>query len=205
MLIIGLSGKIGVGKTAIADKLVGLFEQGRRVSFADALKKEAAEIYGFDHELTKTADGKNTMVCSDLLPGESASVRQILIHHGRKRRDEDPYYWTDRMNDTLRELYDYGCDAAVIDDVRFPDEVDFLLKFGAGSLLVRIEPYRGWKPGPHAQDESETALDCAPQSWPDRRFDLTIRPSFGKNGLNEAVRIISRYIVIPPMREEVAS
>lgn len=192
MIIIGLSGKIGVGKTAIADLLTACFFRGCRVAFADALKVEAAEIYGFDHALTKTAEGKDTIIQSALLPGGSASVRQVLILHGQNRRSDDPGYWSEIMYTRLVQLAQLGCSAAIIDDVRFENEMDFLLKFGAGSILVRIEPYPGWVPGQHAQDESETALDH------EKRFDLILRPDFGPDGLAEAVSTIANYIVVTP-------
>lgn len=182
MILIGLSGKIGVGKTVLARELCSRSEQSLRLSFAAALKQEAAARYGYDPLLNETTAGKESMVRHRELVGGEASVRQILIAMGQERRAENPEYWCDRLAHVVGVLRGAGARMAVVDDVRFPNEVALIRRLGG--MLVRVEPYDGWKPGPCAQDASETALDNG------RGWDLVARPAFGADGLRQAANEI---------------
>lgn len=182
MILIGLSGKIGVGKTALARELCSRSEQALRLSFAAALKQEAATRYGYDPLLNETAAGKETMVQHPDLVGGAASVRQILIAMGQERRAENPEYWCERLRDAVAALALAGMRMAVVDDVRFPNEAALIRR--RGGMLVRVEPYDGWKPGPCAHDVSETALDNG-VGW-----DVVARPVFGVEGLRQAANEI---------------
>lgn len=182
MIIIGLSGKIGTGKTCLGRELVSRIDNGVRLSFASALKHEVAELYGFDVQLCHSAAGKATMIRHEDLPAGFCSVRQILIDHGRRRRMENPEYWVEKLARILDVLGQAGVNMAVIDDMRYPNEAGMLR--GRDAWLVRVEPYATWKPGAFADDPSECMLDMG-VGW-----DLVVKPDFGPVGLRCAANQI---------------
>lgn len=188
MNVVGLSGKIGVGKTAIAvcmvDTLNAYFGEGRavRLSFADDLRREAADMFGFDPSLALTQTGKRAMVQHPDLPGGLGTVRDALIYLGKTRRREHPGYWAERLDVRLNALESGGTILAVVDDMRFADELQMLRT--RGGYLVRVVPYTSWEPGPHAGDESETALDGR-EDW-----DQWVRPKYGRDGVLNAASAI---------------
>lgn len=162
--VIGLSGKIGCGKTTVAQMLVDSLPGAVRMSFGDPVKREAAAIYGFPVELAYLEDGKSlefvlSIAGKTLMGKDTATVREVLQYHGTQlRRAQDPWYWIDAMRqqiDATDALY------VIVDDVRFPGEAD-LIKAYSGGALYRLDAYPGWKPGPYAGHESETALDDYP-------------------------------------------
>jgi hypothetical protein len=157
MLIIGISGKIGTGKSEVAKILLeDLPRKTARLAFGDALKHDCADRFGFALALCYSQEGKLEYIIHPDLPGGCMQVRQILQWYGQKKRQEHPGYWVGRWSALLQGL-PADTEYVVVDDVRYPDEkagVD-----GRDGLSVRLTPWPGWKPGPHAEHESETALD----------------------------------------------
>ena len=183
MILIGLSGKIGVGKTVLARELCSRVENGVRLSFAAALKQEAAARYRYNPLFNETAAGKEELVFHpDLKPDGYATVREILIGQGHIRRVEDPEYWCKRLVAALDALQLAGIRMVVVDDLRFPNEVATLRMRDA--YLIRVEPYEGWRPGSHAESPSETSLDCC-VGW-----DQIVRPEYGPEGIRQAANDI---------------
>ena len=179
MRIIGISGKIGVGKTTVAQHIIALFQGWQITSFAELLKQEAARQYHFDLLLAYSKKGKETPI--KLPDGTVKTVRELLQWYGTevvRARDRD--YWVRAMEQHLA-IARHKIDGLVIDDVRFPNEANLVrLKKG---LLVRIEPYPGYAPlSDHA---SETALDVY------KGFALTLRPEFGEDHLRRAAEKIA--------------
>lgn len=188
--IIGLSGKMGTGKSTIAANLMALIPGAVTLSFAGPLKREAAAIYGFPEALAYSESGKKTMV---VLPDEGekimgkgmATIREILQAHGTLRRQEDPEYWGKQMDKALDVLEGNGVKAVIVDDLRYPSELRLLARRGA--RLYRIEPYPGWAPSETSQHASETALD-------DYAFwDSHFMPERGLSHLDAISAIIAGY------------
>lgn len=193
MLVVGLSGKIGTGKTGLAKALVNRFPDGMavRVAFGDLLKQECAEACGFPVGWCYNQKDKETRLVlvprflRYLFDQDYAFVREMLQVYGTGyRRKQDPGYWVVAMGKALDELKFSGVRVAVIDDVRFQDEADMVL--GLGGILYRLMPYDGWAPGPFAGHESETALDGF------EGFAKWLHPSFGD--LGECSSCIFQYI-----------
>jgi hypothetical protein len=180
MRIIGLSGKIGVGKTTIAQYIIELLKGWQIASFADLIKQEAARKYDFDPALAYSKAGKETVI--KLSDGSRKTVRELLQHYGTDVvRAGDRDRWVRVMERNLM-IARGKIPGVIIDDVRFPNEA-LMVRRRAG-LLVRIEPYPGYiAPSSHI---SETALD----KW--RGFMLTLRPEFGAEPLRfAATEIVS--------------
>jgi len=175
-MIIGISGKIGCGKTVLG-KLIARRHNFRRESFGDLLKAECSMVYKYPLSWNYTQEGKAQLIYGDItLPEMPMTVRQILQWHGTEvRRKQDPDYWVDQMRvdlKTLQRSYPEGeILNVVIDDVRFENEARMVKEMGG--VLIRIQPYKDWQPGPHAEHESETALDDQ-KGW-----DMVLSPKFG--------------------------
>ncbi len=165
--IIGISGKMGVGKTRLACTLCDLHPGWVRMAFGDPVKDEISEVFGFSRRLCNTALGKSTGVSTHqavdhpgaggkLPPRLIMTVREVLQWWGTDvRRAQDPDYWVKAMAARLDDLPGDAC--VVFDDVRFPNEARMVRE--RGGLLVRLLPWNGWKPGPNADHYSECALD----------------------------------------------
>jgi hypothetical protein len=171
MRIIGISGKIGVGKTTVAQHIALSREGWQITSFADRLKQEAAKQYHFDLRLAYSDNGKETLI--KLPDGSRKTVRELLQWYGTevvRARDRD--YWVRAMEQHLA-IARHKIDGLVIDDVRFPNEAALIKRWRG--LLVRIEPYPEYSlASDHA---SETALDGY------KGFNLTLRPEYGVSHL----------------------
>jgi len=152
--LIGISGKIGVGKTITAEILRDAGLVDRVLAFGDPVKVEAAGRFNFDVRLCY--EDKDQVILHQDLPGGAMSVRRILQWWGTDvRRREDPLYWVKRMGEWFAQMDPH--ERLVIHDVRFREEAFWIRE--AGGYLARIEPYPGWRPGPEANHQSEVDLD----------------------------------------------
>jgi len=187
MKIIGLSAKMGCGKSTIAEMLLTMISGAVRISFGDVLKREASQIYGFPLELCYSDAGKKSTVVLDgdknPMGRDMATVREILQFHGTDyRRKQDPNYWIKQMDAALARMLASNCPCVVVDDVRFKNEAEYLQSVQAN--LFRIEAYPGWTPGPNAGHASETDLD----DWD--AWNIVFRPGKGLEHLNAIARNI---------------
>lgn len=189
MKIIGLSGKMGVGKTTVANMIKELVPGAERVAFGDLLKREVAER--FDVPLFTLYWNKNAELRAGVhrlsrgWPVERPimTARELLQWYGTDLiRAENPDYWIVAMREHLRSLR--GVPLVVIDDARFPNEAELVKELGG--TLVRIEPYPAYAVSADvAGHASETALD----DW--QAWDMVFRPEFGEDRL----RFVAKSIV----------
>jgi len=167
MKIIALSGKMGTGKTTLANLICSLVPCSQRVSFADTLREEVAEHFGFDLEFVRSTAFK---FHSFRIGARTLTGRELLQWWGTEiRRKANPDYWIEKMALMLD-----SCDAPliVVDDVRFFGEAFFIQE--DGSSLYRLDPFPGWNPGPNSGHDSETALDNYPS------FTARFSPEYGQ-------------------------
>ncbi len=193
-MIIGLSGKTGTGKSTIALNIADIIlEQGGRAEilpFALVLKRECARRFGFPLGLALSQEGKSQVIFHPELPNGCMTIRRILQWYGTDVcRRRDPDHWVKIMR-VLVDGIKSGT-TIIIDDIRFPNEADFVLE--RGGYLVRVHPYAEWEPGADAGHKSETILD----DWAGIHggwWHFEIYPEHGREQLFDCARQIIRAI-----------
>ncbi len=153
MNIISFSGRIKSGKTASVDTICLLDSRFERVSFASIMKDMYAREMGI-----------NRVILDDVL--EKEKHRRGMQEFGDKKRKADRYCFAVALINTLNPNGYYG-----IDDQRYLEEVEVLMKLGAVPYGVFAEPHhraaRGWVPNPDVDNHlSETELgDLNAETW----------------------------------------
>lgn len=156
-MLVGISGKIGTGKSTVAKTLSRLFGPNATVmGFGDALREEVAAVLGLGVPDVRAPvfKGRLFTVGARLMTG-----RQVLQWWGTDvRRAADPGYWArEAVKRALTWLKDHNGGPVIFDDVRFPSEAEAI--HAHAGLVFRLEPHEAWRPGPGAGHESETSLD----------------------------------------------
>ena len=185
MKLIGISGKMGTGKTTIANMIKEIVPNSERVAFGDVLKRELANKYGVP--LSVFYYNKDVVIHATPERREVAwpeardtmTARELMQWYATEFvRATNPDYWIVGMREYLRSLR--GVSLVIIDDTRFPNEAAFIKD--SGGVLVRIEPYSGYTVDPGiASHISETALDNR-QEW-----DAVCKPEYGVDSLKKTV------------------
>ncbi len=136
---IGICGKAGTGKTAVADHLLKKYGY-KRYAVADEVKRIAVRLFKM-----KKKD------------------RKLLQDIGFKMREIRPSVWIDFLIDQIK-----GKDKIVVDDIRYPNEYEALKKEGFKMIRViadrelsikRLTKRDGTAAVERLDDESETAMD----------------------------------------------
>ena len=141
VMLIGISGKKRSGKDTVGAMVVEwLNEHGfdaAQVAFADQLKEEVAEATGVNRRMQEM---------------DKERWRPILQWWGVEFRRHyfGQDYWVRKMMEKLLVMDE---DVAVVTDVRFRDEADFIR--ASGGFVVRVERETGLQDG----HSSETDLD----------------------------------------------
>ena len=147
-MVIGITGWIGSGKDTIADYLVN-FHQFRRDSFAGTLKDAVAAVFGWDREMlegrTKEARQLREQVdtwWAERLEMPHLTPRWVLQYWGTEvcRQGFHDSIWIASLENKLRNK----TGNTVINDCRFPNEVDIIRKQGGKVVWVSRGPLPEW-------------------------------------------------------------
>lgn len=139
-MVIGIAGKMGAGKDAIAAILIRKFGFVRR-SMADPLRWEVSQALGLrmapdcaPEEITRIIEcGRWTPEAVHQKPTPH-QIRRVLQWWGTEyRRDQDANYWTDRMRESLSMHSGH----VVIPDIRFANEAAMVRALGGQVWIVR--------------------------------------------------------------------
>ena len=139
MILVGLVGPIGAGKTTLAQRLVDQWGF-TRIGFADVLKDEVARTIPRTLRAYVRAmypDTAEENVASNVLQllwlTRDEFSRSLLQEWGTElRRAEDPDYWVRQWVIQAKSF-----SRVVTDDVRFPNEAQMIHTMGGS--LVRIQ------------------------------------------------------------------
>lgn len=136
-VIIGLSGKRGSGKDALAAKLAPY--GWSKVSFAEELKQRTRE----DFKLTvdHTDGNLKEMPCGFINDeGKKLTPRDIMTLCGKYYRSIDPLFWVKSAFRKLENLAPVEIRKIVVTDVRFANEVAALRNHGAFIARINRDP-----------------------------------------------------------------
>lgn len=149
--ILGISGKVGAGKSSVA-RMLANWSNGKAevigiTSFAEPIKTICHDVLGLSFaQCWGTHQDKETMT------PYGKSARRMMQDIGmlfREKFGEDVF-----AKATIRQARRMPCLLVIIDDVRFPNEIAAIRRAGGKVIrLLRHEPTTG------ARHESETALD----------------------------------------------
>ena len=138
-LYIGISGKMGSGKSTIRDEIIKSLDSLKcdTVSLAAPIKRVEKVIY------------------KDLGIEHTKKDRQLLIQLGMWGRGIDPDFW---LKQAVKMMKKSKADVVICDDVRFLNEAEW---FDNNGILLRLEgKQRGDNVNPEFADSiSETQLD----------------------------------------------
>lgn len=149
-MLIGISGKKGVGKSSAANFLVKTYGY-RKVSFADKLK-EYSEVLIPGITSKMTLQNKEKPFFKN---GETR--RDFMIKFGQFMRYYDDRYWIKEAGIDRIEWPDI-----VIDDVRFNNELEHIKSLGGKIIRVNRYPKLNVYGPEELDDPSETELDNHP-------------------------------------------
>lgn len=125
MKIILLSGYAGSGKTTACTLLTEILKPCVSVAaFADAVKDQVAELYGFDRRLCDTSSGKQSV--QNTIKGKK-TVRDLLIEHSAAMKFEhrNSGYWADIVVERMHESANKD-GAWILHDWRYKRELQTL-------------------------------------------------------------------------------
>jgi len=141
-LYIGISGKMGSGKTTLTNGLINNIDLGghtttERVSLAKPIKDIQDSIYS---QLSMDMEGEKD--------------RDLLIALGMWGRGKDPDFW---LKKAVEEMQRVDSRVIICDDIRFINEANWFKKNG---ILMRINgEQRGSNVDHNTSNVTETALD----------------------------------------------
>lgn len=129
MIVLGLHGCAGSGKTTLADALVKL--GWTKVSFAYPLKKIVVELFDVTMEQLTDPDLKTVLDTRyNMTPRKLMQVFATECIRDQIQSD----FWVKKMKTYLHELDAKGVSHVVIDDVRFVDEAQLIRSMVTGSV-----------------------------------------------------------------------
>ncbi len=122
--VLGLAGRMGAGKDRVADYLTTEYRTVKRFAFADALKAEAANLFGVD---------------TDTKPYPE-HVRWLLQEWGVRQRDQEGVdYWSKQTALEIQAEEEAGA-LLVVTDVRFQNEMNTIRNLGGRVAFVYAPP-----------------------------------------------------------------
>jgi hypothetical protein len=135
-----------------------------RVAFADALKQDIAQHYQIEIPENKDAPlngfeskGSSSSLGSSL--SHRLSFRDLCISHSRAKKEENKYYYCEKVHHQILEHLKRG-DHVFITDWRFPEELEYFQREDFKSFqLVTIRVFRAHFPIPDRNIISEHSLD----------------------------------------------
>jgi len=184
-LIIAFAGRKQSGKSTSADFLLSEYRsismEYERYAFADTLKKVCIDVLGLTPEQCYGSDAQKNELVNCYWSGQQCTAREVMQIVGTDWfRTMQANVWADS---TIRRILNDGPDLAVIEDCRFPNEVEAVKN--AGGIVIKLN--RDLYTSDHS---SEKALD--EDQYDHSNFDLVINnQDMTKEQKND---IIFRYL-----------
>lgn len=144
-MIIAFAGRKQSGKSSaskfLKDEYYRIFEHDfseqynyEYYSFADLLKKVCVDILGLTPEQCYGTDDQKNELVNCQWNGKQLSAREVMQTIGSEWfRTMQPNVWADA---TIRKIQKDKVDLAIIDDCRFPNEVEAIKR--AGGVVIKL-------------------------------------------------------------------
>lgn len=170
---IALIGAPGSGKSTVAEKLCE--PGGVKIAFADALRREVAELlvpiatlYESAGDYGEPASDVDFILDDMANPKRKDAFRAILQQWGMMRRAADANHWVTRVTDVIDPILagDSGV-TVVVDDCRMPNEYDVLKARDFRFVRLEAGPHLRLQAPEQRQHESE-------RYWPNFQVDLVL-------------------------------
>ena len=147
-MILAISGKKRVGKNFLSQGLINQLEKmglrAKNYAFADELKKELDPLFLLNAGVSAFTED----------PAEKELCRSVMIAYGTGYwRKKDPDHWIKKLAAQLKK--DEQVDVAIISDVRFPNEINWLKSIG-GKIIYLIRKDDSGNEFPPAGIDEET-------------------------------------------------
>ena len=170
ILIFVISGKAGTGKDEVANILLNHYENSLIISYAFYLKNYAMNILGWDgNSSTKPRDFLQAIGCE-------------LI-----KNNIDDKMLVRRVIEDIK-VYSYFYDVIIIDDARFPSEIDDIKKNFKNVYSIHMKGDKKILTDKQSHHISETSLDHY------YNYDFEIENDYNKNDLTKIVNQIMESI-----------
>ncbi|MDD3759156.1 MAG: hypothetical protein PHN76_13500 [Advenella sp.] len=155
-IVIGLAGRARAGKNTVAEILQSIDSGFCQCAFADALRVEVIDAFRVSSDLFNNDDLKERkdlalaiVRCDDVEFIDRMTAlghnliaprtpREIMQLWGTEyRRNQDSYYWIDRLSAFIHEQIKSGARKFVVTDVRFEDEAQFIKQMNGSVWLIQ--------------------------------------------------------------------
>jgi pantothenate kinase-related protein Tda10 len=126
--VIGISGKIGSGKTTLRNALTAEFPEYSCVSFAENVRRNVSLLTGIHVENMRTTEQKN-----EIVKGFHKTLGRLLQDVGEGLRQKvGENVWVESLFSTFDENSHW-----IIDDTRYENEVEKIRS--CGGIVIRLE------------------------------------------------------------------
>jgi len=178
-ILIGLSGKMGVGKDYIAQNIILPYLEKRNIKTL---------IIAFADQIKVNTSVKNNISLSKMYDTKNEDIRKLLQKEGTEN-GRDKYgnnIWIDYVDKWTDVYSKKGIQAFIITDCRFKNEVDYIKK--NNGVIIRIEaPLRNKERIYKEKDSLEIQKHISEIDLDDYKFDNIINNDYISNEENELI------------------
>ena len=132
--LIGIAGPMRSGKSSIATFLTAWEGGAIVIPMAGCVREEAAFLFFGKHKSPKAEWDALELVRKDAC----RPILQAIGHGKRNLINED--YWVDAWNRRYNRLRSYSDALVVVDDVRYPNEVERIIELGGRIVQLKCSP-----------------------------------------------------------------
>lgn len=177
--LIGLSGKMGVGKDYIAQNIILPYLEKRNIKTL---------IIAFADQIKVNTSVKNNISLSKMYDTKNEDIRKLLQKEGTEN-GRDKYgnnIWIDFVDKWTDVYSKKGIQAFIITDCRFKNEVDYIKK--NNGVILRIEaPLRNKERIYKEKNSLEIQKHISEIDLDDYKFDNIINNDYISNEENELI------------------